>query len=198
MPEPTLKPWEDPLRRLKEGNQRFVEERLRHPNKGSERRHQLAYEQHPFATIFACSDSRESPEIIFDRGLGDLFVVRTAGHALDRAALGSIEFSIEYLKVPLVVVMGHERCGAVKATLEALQNHHRAPDAIQSLVNLIRPAFDDHPVTPDMLDFAVQENIRYTVRHLVRTPLITRALEEEQVWIVGAYYDLDTGVVEFI
>lgn len=103
MPEPTPKPWEDALRRLKEGNQRFIEERLRHPNKGSERRHQVAYEQHPFATIFACSDSRESPEIIFDRGLGGLFVVRTAGHALDRAALGSIEFSIEYLEVPLVV-----------------------------------------------------------------------------------------------
>ncbi len=193
----TLKPWENALRRLKEGNQRFVEERLRHPNEGSERRLQIAQAQHPFATIFACSDSREAPEIIFDRGLGDLFVVRTAGHALDRAALGSIEFSIEYLHVPLVVVMGHERCGAVKATLEALQNHQRAPNAIQSLVNLIRPAFDDYPVTPDMLDFAIQANIRYTVRHLVQTPLIASALEEERVWVVGAYYDLDTGVVRF-
>ena len=101
--------------KLREGNLRFVEGRREHPNQDVDRREAVAQAQSPFAVVFGCSDSRVAAEIIFDRGLGDLFVVRTAGHVVDAGVLGSIEFGVDVLHAPLVVVLGHDRCGAVRA-----------------------------------------------------------------------------------
>lgn len=128
------------LRLLVEGNSRFQKGDLQHPDQTLERRTLVAQKQQPFSIVFACADSRESPEIIFDYGLGDLFVVRTAGHVLDAASLGSIEYGIAELKIPLLVVLGHERCGAVKATIETLEKNAKAPGFIGSLVQSIQPA----------------------------------------------------------
>jgi len=105
---------------LVEGNERYAQARLERPNQGADRRAVLAQGQHPFATIFGCSDSRVPVELVFDRGLGDLFVVRTAGHVVDRAVLGSIQFGVKELEVPLIMVLGHEGCGAVAAAVDAI------------------------------------------------------------------------------
>ena len=121
----SLMPNASPLtawKALKQGNQRFVEGKPEHPSQSIEHRAGLATEQKPIAVVFGCADSRVAAEIIFDQGLGDMFVVRTAGHVIDSAVLGSIEYAVTVLNVPLVVVLGHDSCGAVKATLAAIDD----------------------------------------------------------------------------
>jgi carbonic anhydrase len=149
--------------------------------------------------IFSCVDSRVPPELVFDRGIGDLFVIRTAGHVIDNAALGSIEFGAEELHIPLIVVLGHERCGAVSATVEATAPgmSAEAPGQIGTLVEAIRPAVDQVRDRPgDVLDNAVRANVELTVAALrARSSLLEEAAHHGLV-IVGARYDLDTGGVE--
>lgn len=184
------------LERLIEGNFRFYSGRAVHPWQSETRRVELAEEQKPFATVLSCVDSRVPPEIVFDRGLGDLFVVRTAGHVLDSAALGSIEFGVNELKIPLLLVMGHTQCGAVKATLDAVEKNLAAPDKIGFLVQSIRPAIELVRDLPgDVLDNAVRLNIEMTLTALKGTPLLQDAEESGKLDILGAMYDLDTGVV---
>jgi carbonic anhydrase len=137
--EPPVTNPDEALTRLQEGNQRYVALQATHPNQTGGRRSELAQSQKPFAIVFGCVDSRAAPELVFDRGLGDLFVIRTAGHVLDNAALGSIEFGVAELKIPLLMVLGHERCGAVSATIEAVEKHAEAPDQIAALVKGIAP-----------------------------------------------------------
>src|SRR5215470_4201692 len=111
--EPPVTNPDEALARLQEGNQRYVALQATHPNQTGSRRSELAQSQKPFAIVFGCVDSRAAPELVFDRGLGDLFVIRTAGHVLDNAALGSIQYGVAELKIPLIMVLGHKRCGAV-------------------------------------------------------------------------------------
>ncbi|WP_051180221.1 carbonic anhydrase [Nocardia concava] len=125
---------------LREGNDRFVEGRLRHPNQGAADRAKLAAGQRPSAILFGCGDSRVAAEIIFDQGLGDMFVVRTAGHVLDASVLGSIEYGIEVLAVPLIVVLGHDSCGAIQAAVDALDNGTVPGGFIRSVVERITPS----------------------------------------------------------
>jgi carbonic anhydrase len=127
----------DALAELLAGNQRFVEGHRAHPNQDAHRRAQVAQGQTPFALIFGCSDSRVAAEIIFDRGLGDLFVVRTAGHIIDNGVLGSIEFGVDLLEIPLVVVLGHDGCGAVKATMEAQATGRMPSGYVRHVVELV-------------------------------------------------------------
>jgi len=142
-------------------------------------------------------DSRVPPELVFDRGLGDLFVVRTAGQALDNAGLGSIEFGVEELNIPLVMVLGHQKCGAVAATIEVLEKKAEAHDQIRTLVELIKPAVEKVKNKPgDLLDNAIRANIALGVDKLKTTPILTEHLEKGKMKIVGAYYNLDTGVVD--
>src|SRR5262249_5592987 len=149
--------------------------------------------QAPFAVIVSCSDSRVGPELVFDQGLGDLFVIRTAGEVLDDPGLGSIEYAVDHLHVPLVVVLGHERCGAVSAALEG----GTAPGHIASLVTAIQPAVKaSHGEPGDPLDNAVHTNVRDVVRRLKGAgPILSEAVHAGALKILGAYYDLDTGVV---
>src|SRR5678816_4607625 len=118
---------DEALQRLLEGNQRYAANKSIDLNESQSRRVEMAKGQNPFATIFSCVDSRVPPELIFDRGLGDLFVIRTAGHVIDQAVLGSLEYGVEELKIPLLMVLGHEKCGAVKATIDTIASGGEAP-----------------------------------------------------------------------
>jgi carbonic anhydrase len=184
------------LQQLLEGNRRFAANRLLHVNVSERRRIEVAHGQKPFAMILGCVDSRVPPELIFDRGLGDLFVVRTAGEVLDQAVLGSLEFGVAELRIPLLVVLGHQQCGAVKATLEVLESK-AAPEAdINALVLGIRPAVEQvKDQAGDRLDNAVRAQVALTVTRLMRTLVLSEAVEKGALKIVGAYYDLDNGRV---
>jgi carbonic anhydrase len=194
--EPAVTTPDQALQRLLEGNQRYAAAKPTYPNLTVERRTQLAQGQHPFSIVFSCVDSRVPPELVFDRGLGDLFVVRTAGHALDDAVLGSIEYGVAELAIPLILVLGHEKCGAVKAALEAVEHNTTAPDRIQTLVRNITPAIEQSKGQPgDALDNAVITNTALMVEQLKTTPLLMDALGKGQLKILGARYDIDSGTV---
>jgi carbonic anhydrase len=187
---------DEALQRLLEGNRRYSTNRATYLNQTPLRRIEVAKAQHPFAIIFGCVDSRVPPEIIFDHGLGDLLVIRTAGQVIDQAVLGSIEFGVVELGIPLIMVLGHERCGAVKATIEALEKDIEAPGQIKMLVESIRPAVEKAKGQPgDLLEGAVQANIELTVSGLKDSSILADAVAKNQLRIVGARYDLDTGSV---
>lgn len=202
-PEPTTEPAiagpDEALARLREGNQRFVADKEGHPNSSPSRRTTVAAGQQPFATILGCVDSRVPPELIFDRGLGDLFVIRTAGHTLDRAVTGSIEFGAAELKIPLILVLGHERCGAVKATIDFLGGSGEAPGDIAMLVEAITPAVEAARARPgDLLDNAVEINVTRTIATLRTSSVLAGLIAQGKAKITGAVYDLDTGAVRFL
>jgi carbonic anhydrase len=190
---------DEALQRLMDGNKRFVANKSTDLNESQSRRVELATGQNPFATIFSCVDSRVPPELVFDRGLGDLFVIRTAGHVIDNAVLGSLEFGVAELKIPLLIVLGHEKCGAVKATVEAVEQNATAEAEINWLVDGIRPAVEEVKAqSGDLLDNAVKANVSLTVERLKGSAILSEALEKSELQIVGGRYDLDTGIVELI
>jgi carbonic anhydrase len=190
---------DEALQRLLEGNERYVANKSTNLNESQSRRVELAQGQNPFATIFSCVDSRVPPELVFDRGLGDLFVIRTAGQVIDQAVLGSLEFGVAELKIPLLMVLGHEKCGAVKATVEAVESNTTAEAEINWLVDGIRPAVEEAKTqSGDLLDNAVKANIALTVERLKGSAMLSEAVEKGELKIVGARYDLDTGTVEVI
>lgn len=186
----------DALQRLLEGNRRYVENKSTLDESAS-RRIEVAQHQTPFATILSCVDSRVPPELIFDQGLGDLFVIRTAGQVLDQAVLGSLEFGVAKLGIPLLVIMGHERCGAVKAAIEVLEKHTVAEADIDYLVDALAPAVEiGVKGGGDIWDGAVRAQIALLVEKLKSSPILVTAVEEGKLKIVGAWYNLETGVVE--
>jgi carbonic anhydrase len=198
---PSAQPSPDEaLQLLMEGNRHWVAAMLERPNQSEQRRTAVAGGQQPFAIVFSCIDSRVPPELVFDRGLGDMFVVRTAGHVLDAAALGSIEFGVEELQVPLVLVLGHERCGAVLASIEAVKHEEQAAGQIGAVVDRIRPAIDQaQGWAGDAIDNVVRVNTELTVAaSLASEPILAHAVADGRLKIVGARYDLDTGVVELV
>jgi carbonic anhydrase len=182
---------------LIEGNARFAEGRTQHPRQNPERRAELSGSQHPIAVIVGCADSRTGPEILFDQGLGDLFVVRQAGNVVDDHALGSIEYAVEHLHTPLVVVLGHERCGAVSAARDTVAANAHADGHIESLVASIRPAVE--ATVGQDAEATCRANVRNVVKALRSSqPILRHMAEEGTIEIVGAYYDLDTGTVTFL
>lgn len=190
---------DEALARLIEGNDRFMDGETAHLNQSAKRRIEVAKAQTPFATIFGCDDSRVPPEVIFDRGLGDLFVVRTAGHAVDGMVLGSLEFGAKELHIPLLVVMGHERCSAVKTALDLVASGRLAPGKMDRAVKGVRPAIVKTLDTKsNALDAAVRVNVELTVDRLRKAPLLAGLVAQGKLTIVGARYDLDTGGVEVI
>ena len=190
---------QEALERLLAGNQRYATNRSLPLNESQQRRTEVAQGQQPFATIFSCVDSRVPPELVFDRGLGDLFVIRTAGHVIDEAVLGSLEFGVAELKIPLLMVMGHEKCGAVKATLEAVEAQTAAPASINYLVTGITPAIElAGEEAGDQLTNCVNANVSLTVKRLRESPILAEAVAQGQLLIVGARYDLDSGAVEML
>ncbi|MEG5040398.1 MULTISPECIES: carbonic anhydrase [unclassified Microcoleus] len=184
------------LQKLMEGNQRYIEQKRTFPDQARSRIVEVAQGQHPFATILACSDSRVAPEIIFDQGLGDLFDIRVAGNFLDDVVLGNIEYAALELGVPLLVILGHERCGAVKAALDG----KAVPGHISTLVAAIKPAVDSTKgQTGDAWDNAVRANVKMNVNNLQSSsPILAEAIKAGQLKVVGGRYDLDSGKVEII
>jgi carbonic anhydrase len=178
------------------GNRRYASGAGHHPRQSAYRRAEILPAQHPFAVIIGCSDSRVPPEVIFDCGLGDLFVVRTAGHALDDAGYASVQYVVEHLGVQLIVVLGHSGCGAVKAVIDRVE----APGHLGILIARLQSAVDAAAGrTGDLLHNAVTENVGQTVAHL-RTlgPVLADLVGSGKVSIVGAHYDLETGLVTVI
>jgi len=193
-------PPEEALARLMNGNARYVDGYAAHPHGDRPRRLEVATGQRPFATILACADSRVAPELIFDQGLGDLFVIRVAGNVVDDAVLASIEYSVIHLGSTLIMALGHERCGAVKATVDALAGRGSPEDRdtrIGALAALITPAVRAVPAgTADPVEAAVSLNAAHAAAEVFAgsRPLRTRVLAG-QLKIVAARYDLDDGRV---
>jgi len=186
------------LQRLHEGNRRYVKHKMSRFNESAQRRGELTKGQKPFAVILSCVDSRVPPELIFDQGLGDLFVIRTAGQVLDNAALGSIEFGLEEFGIPLLMVLGHERCGAIAATIADIE-HNTAPHGqIAFLVQNLKPAVEKTKGQPgDWLDNAGRANVHFGIERLeASSTIVTSARQGGKLKVVGAYYDLHTGEVE--
>jgi carbonic anhydrase len=194
------------LERLREGNARFVSDvggvsALTHER----RRRELATSQEPFAIILGCSDSRVPAEIVFDQGLGDLFVIRVAGNIVAPSQIGSVEFAAERFGTRLVVVLGHTRCGAILATLEQLGRRTQDQSRnLRSIVNRVRPAVEallETDLARDqeaLVRHAVRANIRMAADHLRHgSEMLEQLIQQDGLLVVGAEYSLDTGVVEF-
>ncbi|PYJ75113.1 MAG: carbonic anhydrase [Verrucomicrobia bacterium] len=201
------------MSRLKEGNGRYTSGNGQHPHESSEerayiatnsyenagmiflgmtaaeaakRRAELTKSQHPFAIIVSCSDSRVPPEIVFDQGLGDLFVLRVAGNVIDDHSLGSIEYAVDHLAVRLIVVLGHQRCGAVKAAKETIAAKTKAPAAVEATLK-------------DDLEATVEANVKNVTQALRSSgPILKPKVDSDELKVVGAYYSLDTGSVAFM
>jgi carbonic anhydrase len=183
------------LTRLIEGNNRFVAGTPSRPHQDLDRRQSLVAGQQPFAAILSCADSRVSPELAFDQGLGDLFVIRTAGQVVDRAVLGTIQYAVAELKVPLLLVLGHTSCGAVKATLAAHKGAAPTGTAIDALIAAIGPATTEAHTEADPLSAAVESNVAQIVAQLRAAPVLAGALDAGNLDIRGAVYDLSSGRV---
>lgn len=193
------------LDRLKQGNADFMANRQPpDPPDHSKRRLELARSQTPFAVLVSCSDSRVPPELLFGAGLGELFIVRNAGNTVDTVALGSIQYGVQVLGTPLIVVMGHERCGAVDAAVSVVQKNTTFPGSIGQMVEPIIPAVlkarsGGNVKEEDLLDLAVRENVRRTVLRLRESePSLIEPQRTGKLRIVGARYDFDDGKVDFI
>jgi carbonic anhydrase len=214
----------DAIARLKQGNGRFTAGNMQHPHESSdersymaknsyenvgmtflgmtaeqaaERRTELAKTQHPFAAIVSCSDSRVPPEIVFDQGLGDLFIVRVAGNVINDEGLGSIEYSVDHLGTRLILVLGHQSCGAVKAAKETIAAKGKAPGHIESLVTAIKPAVE--ATAKDDLDATIKANVKHVVEALRSSaPILMARVDSGEIQVIGGYYNLDTGAVTFL
>jgi len=195
------------LERLQDGNRRFVSDsRHRGAMIGQARRNELVAEQKPFAVILGCSDSRVPLEIIFDQGLGDLFVIRVAGNVVAPSQVGSVEFAVEQFGTSLVLVVGHSNCGAVIATLDDMNRptENRSPN-LRSIVNRIRPSIEplldtDIAAQPEeLLKQSVRANVRASVEGLRHgSEIIEQLVANDNLLVVGAEYSIETGVVDFL
>ncbi|MES2199468.1 MAG: carbonic anhydrase [Chlamydiota bacterium] len=189
---------ETALQKLLDGNARYIEDHLLHPNRCTERREAVSSRQEPFAIILGCSDSRVPPAIIFDQGVGDLFVVRVAGNVVGPAALNSIEYATKYLHSSLIFVLGHERCGAVTAVFEGDTTD------IEALSSLINPVIQEckrnckHTSPENLLDLCIRSNAKNVAKNIRSSPLISRYIQEKKIDVVAGYYDLYTGKVEIL
>jgi carbonic anhydrase len=195
-PAPSLTP-SAALVRLAAGNRRFVNGKLRHPRRDDRRRAALAEGQQPFAAILGCADSRVPPEIIYDEGLGNLFIARVAGNTTtDAIVAGTLEYAITQLGSVVIVVLGHEQCGAVKAAIDVVQNGTQLPGDLPAVVAPIVPIVQEiAPTTPaaDLLDAVTQENVRRSVHTLSTNALLAEPIAQGKLAIVGREYLLESG-----
>ncbi|WP_035139510.1 carbonic anhydrase [Fischerella sp. PCC 9605] len=183
------------LQKLMEGNQRFVQHKPQYPDQSQARLQEVAQAQHPFATILSCADSRVPAEIVFDQGIGDIFDVRIAGNIATREAIGSIEYAVALLGTPVLMVLGHERCGAVTAAVQ----QESLLGEIGSFVKAIKPAVAKvKGQSGDAVENAVIANVHYQIERLKLSKLLNERLQSGKLKIVGGRYDLDTGKVSII
>lgn len=193
---------ETALEALKAGNARYVDGNLAMPNLDAQRRSNTAKNgQFPFATIMTCSDSRVPVEYIFDRGVGDLFIIKVAGNVADTDEIGTIEYGTEHLKTPILLILGHTKCGAVTAVATGAKLHGSLP----GLVDNIKPAFDKvkhiHPETPgkDLVPETIKENVFQALEDVItHSPMVAKLIKEGKLKAIGAIYDIETGYVEWL
>lgn len=189
------------LARLLEGNHRFLSGQSEHDHQSATWRQQLVATQRPFATILGCADSRIPPELVFDQGFGDLFVIRVAGNVLGDDVIGSLQYAVHHVKTPLIVVLGHEGCGAVTAAVQAMLGKHGEPHYIEALIGMIEPGLVDLDLgmaEPARLNAAVEANVRHAVRRLAVSPGGRQFLEARHGRLAGAVYELATGRVRLL
>lgn len=191
---------QEALQKLLEGNKRYIGATMSYPNQTEKRRTELLQGQFPFAVVLGCADSRIPPEILFDQGIGDIFVIRVAGNITSPEVIGSIEYAVEHLSVPLVMVMGHDSCGAVGATVDAVANNVDVTGNVGSVVEAIKPAVQRVQATSgNMVENAVRANVELVVEQLKTSkPLLSSYVEQGKVRIVGSYYSMKSGEVEII
>ncbi|MFF8835643.1 carbonic anhydrase [Streptomyces sp. NPDC015130] len=183
------------LRELEAGNRRWRTHHERHPHESLAVRRETVSGQHPFAVVLGCIDSRVAPELVFDQGLGDLLTVRSAGEVLDEAVLGSVAYGVLELDVPLVVVLGHQSCGAVSAAVHAEQTGERLPAHIQYIADQIRPAIDHSHEGAARIDATVSAQVRRVRSQLAAEPDLAARIREGRLAIVGARYELTDQLV---
>lgn len=181
------------LEALKRGNQRFVEAEQEHPGQHPDARVAVAGGQSPFAVIVSCSDSRVPPELLVDQGFGDLFVVRVAGNVIGTSELGSVEYAVEHLHTPLIVTVGHARCGAVDAAVAAAEDNSVPEGAIGEIVTLITPAVKQAQADPgdDLLDTAIRRNAELSRDTLLKSKVVSDAVAAGKLNVIAVYYSLD-------
>ena len=200
IPETDIIVTGDPLERLMLGNKRFMSGHPVHPDETLDRIRKLKKGQNPFVVVVSCSDSRVPPELVFDQGIGDVFSIRTAGNVIGDYELGSIEYAVEHLDVKLVLVMGHENCGALDAYIhQGKERHH---DHIQKLIDYIHDEVEEKQLPDSLkhsLEFTILANIRHGV-NLLRSsePILGKLYKEKKIKVIGAIYDLDNGEVKLI
>jgi carbonic anhydrase len=183
-----------------EGNKRWVDGTLQHPDRDPARRDLVAEAQDPFGVILSCIDSRVPPELIFDTGLGDLFVMRTGGQAVGPVVTGSVEYGPMTSGTPLIVVLGHQRCGAVKAAYEALRNRKTLPGNLQAIADALRPAYEEvaEDDAADPVDAMTRIHVKMTSDQLRANEDLAPLVQKGDLAVVSAYYSLDTGRVEVL
>jgi carbonic anhydrase len=181
------------LQNLMEGNQRFSKDKSLHLDRTSERRQELIANQAPFAVIVGCSDSRVAPEIVFDQGIGDLFIVRVAGNVIGPLEQDSIDYSVLYLKSSIIMVLGHENCGAINAVLAGTTKD------IESVAELIKPAADaTKNQKTNRLENTIKTNAKMMADQLKDSPVLSKLIEKKKLSVVAAYYNFHTGKVEIL
>ncbi|MFI6116341.1 carbonic anhydrase [Kitasatospora sp. NPDC051164] len=186
--------------RLMDGNKRWVSGDLHHPDRDPNRRQFVAQEQEPFGAILSCIDSRVPPELLFDTGLGDLYVMRTGGEAVGPVVTGSVEYGPMTSATPLVVVLGHQRCGAVKAAYESLRDNKPLPGNLQAIVKALQPAYEQaaREGGADPVETMARAQVTLTAADLRSNQDLAPLVEKGSLAVVGAYYSLDTGEVEVL
>jgi len=188
------------LNKLLDGNKRFIAGNLESKDFSDTKRKELAKGQSPFAIVVACSDSRVAPEIIFDQGLGDIFVIRVAGNVLDRVSLGSIEYAAEHLKTPLVIILGHTYCGAVTA---AVESKGRMEGNIGAIVKRILPAVErakkEGKSGKDLVNSAIVKNVLLQREYMIKnSPVIRKLIKAKELQVITAIYNLESGEVSIV
>lgn len=191
---------QESLKKLVEGNRRFAQGKSLHPNRSEELRNALLDGQNPYAVVISCSDSRVPVEIIFDVGLGDIFVIRTAGQVLSNETMGSLEYAVHDLGVKFIMIMGHDNCGAVKSAMKAYKAGENLTPNLKILLNHIYPVFEKMDESgQSSLENAVRLNIEYQVEDLLnKDTYLAQKVKENKIMVVGAKYSLDSGLVEII
>lgn len=190
---------DDALQMLREGNARFVAIQPLRPHQTPDRRQETVAEgQRPFAVILGCADSRVPPEVLFDQGIGDLFVVRVAGNVAGIDQIASIEYAVDHLASPLVVVLGHSHCGAVTAAVEGGEGHGNVPILLKNIVPAVNRVKATNPQAPmhELVDQAIEANVWEAIENLFSlSPIVAKRVKEGKLKVVGAIYDLETGQV---
>jgi carbonic anhydrase len=198
---PRVKTPEDGIRELKAGNARFFSGESRKPKLTANQRRAQIFTQTPFAAILGCADSRVPTEIVYDQGLGDIFTTRVAGNVVTPGTAGSLEYAVLHLKPRVVMVMGHEGCGAVHAALSPPAERQKEPENIRMLLDAIVPAVSQVPPLVDekaRMREAVIRNVHWQVRELKKNPVIAAALARKEIAVIGALYEISSGAVDFL